>query len=402
MSLEKQYNNIAKEFSAVHDIGENSNQENRLAFYRHTRFLRPGLRVLDLGCGDGLDLAYYKSLGADIFGIDASEELIKIARGRLPGDDIRVGVFENLPYTDQFFDVVLSKYALQTSPVLEPCFTEVNRVLKPGGTLVYLVTHPFRQFFEKKSCKTDYFEQSVVDSQILNNSMTVKEPSHTLNEYLNTWLFANFDVQGYEECWDAAAEQIGERKYPGYFILRAIKRKNTPFKLAVISSASSDVSPEHKILAQEIGEYLAEKNITVVTGGSDGIPGLIIKSAFEKGAETVVYSPDTDELSHHQRSDNLSLSYFKKHHFIPGFTARSLKMINDVDGVLVLNGRIGTLSEFSIALEEGRNTAVIKNTGGVSSHLEHIVEIANKEFPNKIIFETDYKKAVDALVAQRN
>ncbi len=134
MNLAKQYNECAGTFSAMHNIGENSNRENRDIFYKRVDFIRPGTRILDLGCGDGLDLEHYKKLGASVYGLDASEELIKIARQRLPGDDIRVGLFESLPYPDNFFDAVLSKYALQTSADLEPCFREIDRVLKPNGT----------------------------------------------------------------------------------------------------------------------------------------------------------------------------------------------------------------------------------------------------------------------------
>ena len=53
-------------------------------------------------------------------------------------------------------------------------------------------------------------------------------------------------------------------------------------------------------------------------------------------------------------------------------------MIKSVNGVLVINGRIGTLSEFTIALEEGLNIGVIKGTGGIVDHLEYIILIAKK------------------------
>lgn len=89
---------------------------------------------------------------------------------------------------------------------------------------MYLVTHLFRQYFEKKDIKSDYFEQKIVDSNILNNSIFLKEPSHTLNEYLSEFVLKNFDIQFFKEYWDPAAEQIEERKYPGYFMLKASKR----------------------------------------------------------------------------------------------------------------------------------------------------------------------------------
>jgi uncharacterized protein (TIGR00725 family) len=171
-------------------------------------------------------------------------------------------------------------------------------------------------------------------------------------------------------------------------------------KIAVFGSAKNEISPYIEIICKEIGAYLAEKGVTVVTGGSSGIPGIIVKSAFESGAHTEAYSPDENETAHEKRNDNLPLNYFKSHKFIPGFTARSLAMVKDCDGVLVVGGRIGTLSEFTIALEEGLSVAVVKGTGGVSNHLEYIINVAEKEFPNQaVIFEDDYKKAIDSLIS---
>ena len=224
MDLAKQYNNFADDFSKNQDLGENSNRLNREVFYSHLDFIKNGMILLDLACGDGTDLVYYKKLGADVYGLDASEELLKIAEKKLPEAKLKVGLFENIPFEDNYFDVVLSKYAIMTSANIEPVFKEVHRVLKPGGVLMYLVTHPFRQFFEKKDEKADYFEQKVVDSHILANAVTVQEPTHTMKEFLSDFLFKNFDVQSYDERWDPAAEQIVEKKYPGFFILKAKKR----------------------------------------------------------------------------------------------------------------------------------------------------------------------------------
>ena len=225
MTLSKQYNAIAEDFSKLHDIGENSNRFNRKIFYEHIDFIKPGMKVLDLGCGDGIDLIYYQKLGADIYGVDASEGLITIAKEKLPNANIQVGFFENISFPKEYFDVVFSKYAIQTSEHIEPIFDEVKRVLKPNGIFMYLVTHPFRQYLEKKEKQADYFEQKIVYSSFFDNTITVQEPSHTLNEYLNERFLKDFDLQLYQECWDAGAEQIEGKKYPGFFIVIAKKRK---------------------------------------------------------------------------------------------------------------------------------------------------------------------------------
>lgn len=224
MDLAKQYNNLADDFSKHHIVDKNSNKVSRERFYKHIDFLKPGMKLLDLACGDGTDLIYYKKLGADIYGIDASEELLGIAKNKLPNANLKISFLENIPFEDNFFDIVLSKYAIQTSSDLGPIFSEIHRVLKPSGTMMYLVVHPFRQYFERKEIGGNYFEQKIVDSHLFSGKITVKEPTHTLTEYLNDFLFKNFDVQSYDERWEPAAELIDGKKYPGFFILKAKKR----------------------------------------------------------------------------------------------------------------------------------------------------------------------------------
>jgi ubiquinone/menaquinone biosynthesis C-methylase UbiE len=224
MDLAKQYNSVADDFSKNHHSEKNGNVINRKIFYSQINFIKPGMKVLDLACGDGVDLLYYKELGAEIYGLDASSELIKIARKKLAGAHLNVSLFETIPFEDGFFDVVLSKYAVMTSKNMQPVFKEIHRVLKPGGTMMYLVTHPFRQFFEKRDTQANYFEQKIVDCHILGNTVTIKEPTHTMMEFLNDFLFKNFNVQSYSEHLDPAAEAIDDKKYPGFFILKAKKR----------------------------------------------------------------------------------------------------------------------------------------------------------------------------------
>ena len=68
--------------------------------------LRHGQLVLDVGCGVGSFLQVVAERGARLAGVDASEELLDVARARLPDADLRVGDMEALPYADDTFDLV--------------------------------------------------------------------------------------------------------------------------------------------------------------------------------------------------------------------------------------------------------------------------------------------------------
>ncbi len=173
-------------------------------------------------------------------------------------------------------------------------------------------------------------------------------------------------------------------------------------KIAIFSSWLPEVSEKNKVLAEKIGVYLSQKNITAVTGGCSGIPALCIESVYKNNRKTIGYFPHKDKIDYFDRQHEINthdIKYYNSAHFISGFTARSLEMIKSVDAAIVLNGRIGTLSEFGIAVEEGLPVAVIENTGGIADELKNIIKIAKKEFPNnEVIFESDYKKAIDTLI----
>ncbi len=170
-------------------------------------------------------------------------------------------------------------------------------------------------------------------------------------------------------------------------------------KIAIFSSWLPDVSEQNQKLAKDIVSYLAQKNVSIVTGGCTGIPGLCIEEAYTLGLETIGYFPNKDEIDHFAINGNHDPKFYGECHFIQGFTARSLAMIKNVDAAIVLNGRIGTLSEFGIAVEEGLPLAVIEGTGGITDELQRLTTLVHKEFPNnEVIFEKDYKKAIDKII----
>jgi ubiquinone/menaquinone biosynthesis C-methylase UbiE len=107
--------------------------------------LKPGDRVLDVGCGPGsLALKAKERVGqaGEVIGIDASPEMIEVAQEKVQRAsvqiDFRVEVVERLPFPDNSFDAVLSSLMMHHLPddVKRQGLAEIRRVLKPGGCLV--------------------------------------------------------------------------------------------------------------------------------------------------------------------------------------------------------------------------------------------------------------------------
>jgi demethylmenaquinone methyltransferase/2-methoxy-6-polyprenyl-1,4-benzoquinol methylase/phosphoethanolamine N-methyltransferase len=114
--------------------------------------IKTGDKVLDVGCGTGdLTLAAKARAGAagEVFGIDASPEMIEVAQHKAAHRGIpisfQVDLIEKLSFADAQFDVVLSSLMMHHLPreLKLKGLAEIRRVLKPGGRLVIVdIKHP--------------------------------------------------------------------------------------------------------------------------------------------------------------------------------------------------------------------------------------------------------------------
>jgi len=105
------------------------------------REVRPGERVLDLGCGAGRFVAALRDAGADAVGVELAQAALDRAKRNVPGADLRlVAPDGSLPLDHGTVDVVWCSEVLEHVPDTIAFLTEVRRVLRRGGRL--LVTVP--------------------------------------------------------------------------------------------------------------------------------------------------------------------------------------------------------------------------------------------------------------------
>jgi len=103
--------------------------------------LRPGNRLLDVGCGRGHVLALLRERfpRVSLFGIDLSRDMVRRARRRSSADvSIHRGDSRHLPYRSEAFDVVISLASIKHWPDQAGGVREMHRVLKPGGRILLL------------------------------------------------------------------------------------------------------------------------------------------------------------------------------------------------------------------------------------------------------------------------
>ena len=103
-----------------------------------------GIQILDIGCGTGSQLAIYNQAGCQVYGIDLSQPMLKVAKSKL-GDraGLTMGDALQIPHQDRTFDLVISSLFIhqldpgQRSAMLE----EAVRVLRPDGQILLVDFH---------------------------------------------------------------------------------------------------------------------------------------------------------------------------------------------------------------------------------------------------------------------
>lgn len=102
----------------------------------------PGARVLDLGCGTGLELGYYYDLvpAAHVTGVDLAPGMLDELRRKFPGRDMTLicDSYFDVPFGENTFDAAVSVESLHhfTKEEKMPLYTKLCKALKPGGYFI--------------------------------------------------------------------------------------------------------------------------------------------------------------------------------------------------------------------------------------------------------------------------
>lgn len=135
------YNIMADDYSNLN--GYNADADLGLGCGLPTEFanIKPGDTVIDLGSGAGNDAFIARRIVGDrgkVIGIDFTEKMIELARANVEklqfsNVEFRQGDIESMPVTSNKADVIVSNCVLNLVPNKHRVFSEVFRVLKPGG-----------------------------------------------------------------------------------------------------------------------------------------------------------------------------------------------------------------------------------------------------------------------------
>jgi SAM-dependent methyltransferase len=141
----------------------------------------PGLRTLDLGCGEGRLSRELKALGHRVVGVDVSPTMLKAAREDDPSIPACLTDAARLPFRDGSFDRVVAFMSLQDLDDLYGAIGETARVLSARGRLCAAIVHPINSAgsFEGDSADSpftiegSYLDPSFYEDRLVRDGLKV-------------------------------------------------------------------------------------------------------------------------------------------------------------------------------------------------------------------------------------
>lgn len=168
-----------------------------------------------------------------------------------------------------------------------------------------------------------------------------------------------------------------------------------------VSGAAQGLTVEysHK-LAYELGAEIARRGHTLLTGATSGLPQYAADGAHKNGGISIGFSPASSYRAH-IHSYRLPFEEFDYINFTGmDYVGRDIHLVRSADAVITVGGRMGSLHEFSTAMESHKVVAVLSGSGGLADFIPTLIEHIETPGKEGIIFDVDPKRIVDRVIAE--
>ena len=147
-----------------------------------------------------------------------------------------------------------------------------------------------------------------------------------------------------------------------------------------------------------LGQEIAKADCILVNGACPGLPDEAAYGAKNAGGLTMGISPAFSETEHTKTYNSPKENYDILLFTGLGLMERDVINIRSSDAIIILGGGIGTLNEFTVAFDEQKIIGVLTGTGGVSNHIDEILEICGRGMEDYVVGDSDPKKIIQKVL----
>ena len=161
------------------------------------------------------------------------------------------------------------------------------------------------------------------------------------------------------------------------------------YKIAVSGAAEiSHCCDNIILLSKEIGRQIARSHCVLVSGATTGVPYFSAVGCKEVGGFNVGFSPAGSEIEHIRRY-RLPVDPFDVMVYTGSdYSGRDIIMTKSADAVIIACGRMGTLHEFTTAVECKKPIGVLEGSGGTADKIRGLVKGTYRNIRH-LIYEKD-------------
>ncbi|ETW94045.1 MAG: hypothetical protein ETSY1_36570 [Candidatus Entotheonella factor] len=192
--------NAYNEWVYQYDTNENSTRDLNAEVLRQQPLALAGKRVLEIGCGTGLNTIWLAHQAQRVVGVDISQGMLRQAHRRLSASSVsllQVDITKPWPL-NQPFDVIVANLVLEHVQHLGHIFGEAHRLLRPGGLLYIGELHPYKQLQGGQA----RYHNAETGQDVL-----VPAFLHPVSDYTNQGIEAGFTLRRMGE-WHSASDTV--------------------------------------------------------------------------------------------------------------------------------------------------------------------------------------------------
>lgn len=173
---------------------------------------------------------------------------------------------------------------------------------------------------------------------------------------------------------------------------------SSKYQICVSGAAKGHSVEEGKDLAAAVGVALAKAGHSLMSGATVGLPNYAAEAYKSAGGHmSLGISPGTSRIEHILKYRLPTKAYdtilFSGLHYV----GRDTLLINSSDAVISIGGRLGTLHEFTIAMETDTPIGFMQGAGGISTEIMDILHAAGESRSKNVIFSDNAEELVAEL-----
>ncbi len=162
------------------------------------------------------------------------------------------------------------------------------------------------------------------------------------------------------------------------------------YQICVSGAARGGSVEEGKALALELGAAIAKAGHALLSGATIGLPNYAAEAYKAAGGPmSVGISPASSKVEHVMKYRLPVKAYDTILYTGLHYVGRDTLLITSSDAVVSIGGRLGTLHEFTVALETDTPIGFLQGAGGISEEIQHLIALAQPLRPGATVLFSD-------------